>query len=161
MAARAAQEAEILTPSQALAFVERHGVICESARRSDVPSLADAIAGAPIRGNWWSHPQGKRIFALTRAVRAAPDVLVCRLVDGKITFVHARLWPALVRVADDFPRARLARIAETHTARGQHAIEEVPFPDWVSSATASAARHVELASARQLLAPALGQSGRD
>ena len=120
-----------MTPGQALAFVERHGVVCEAARSGRLPALVDAIAGEAVRGSWWSHPQARRIFALTRSVRAAPDVLVCRLAAGKVTFVHKRLWPALLAVADRLPRARLARIHETHTRSGRHIVEEMPFPEWV------------------------------
>lgn len=154
MAARAAQEAQILTPAQALAFVARHGVVCESARRGDIPALADAIAGEAIRGNWWSHRHAQRIFTLTRAVRDAPEVLVCRLVDGKITFVHERLWPALLRLADRFPRKRLARIRETHSASGKHVLAEAPFPDWVPDAIA-AGPPMAADEARALLRPLL------
>jgi hypothetical protein len=114
-----------------LAFVERHGVVCEASRRNGVPSLVDEIAGEAVRGNWWSHPHSKTIFAATRAVRDSADVLVCRLIDGKITFVHRRLWPALVRIADRFDPSRLARLHEVHSASGKHTIEQTPFPDWV------------------------------
>src|SRR5213082_1964679 len=103
-----------MTARQALAFVRTHGIVLESAR-GRVPSLADAIAGAPVRGGWWSHPKGREIFAITRAVRNSDDVLVCRLVDGKITFVHRRLWAALVRAAKRFATDRLAQVREVHT----------------------------------------------
>lgn len=120
-----------MTPTAALAFVERHGIVCEAARRGEIPSLVDEIAGEPVRGNWWSHPRSRQIFAATRAVRDSPDVLVCRLVDGKVTFVHRRLWPALVRIASRFDAKRLARLHEVHSASGNHVIEHAPFPDWV------------------------------
>ena len=148
MAARAPREAEILTATQALAFVERHGVVCESARRGEVPSLAEAIAGAAIRGNWWSHPRAREIFKLTRALRDDPRVLVCRLVDGKITYVHERLWPALVRLADRLPRERLARLREVHSASGKHVVEESAFPDWVPRSHLAAAKRLTEAGAR-------------
>jgi len=151
VAARTAQTAEILTPAQALAFVERHGIVCESVRRGEIHSLADAIAGTPVRGNWWAHAHGKRIFALSRAVRAAPEVLVCRLVDGKITFVHERLWPSLVRSADRLPRGRLARIAEVHRADGKHVVEETPFPDWMPAHVLRRARELDAATAQDML----------
>ena len=155
MATRASQAAEVLTPAQALAFVERHGVVCESSQRGGIPNLAEAIAGAPIRGNWWSHPRARAIFALTRAVRAASQVLVCRLVGGKITFVHERLWPALVRCADRFPPARLARVREIHSASGKHVVETTPFPDWVSSQVQAKARRASESEALSALSPAL------
>jgi len=140
VATRAAQAAGILTPERALAFVERHGVVCEASRHATLPSLVDAIAGEAVAGTWWSHPKARLIFALTRSVRAAPDVLVCRLVGGKITYVHKRLWPALLAAADRLPRAWLARIHETHTRTGKHIVEETPFPEWVPDRLISAAR---------------------
>src|SRR5258707_11902975 len=81
-----------------LEFVARHGVVLASAK-GPVPNLAEAIAGEPIRGSWWSHPKGSEIFLGLGVVGDSPDVLCFRLVEGKVTFVHRRLWPALVRLA--------------------------------------------------------------
>jgi len=50
-----------MTDKQALAFVKRHGIVLQAAR-GPVPSLAEAIAGGPIRGSWWGHPKGREIF---------------------------------------------------------------------------------------------------
>ena len=61
-----------MTLREATAFIRKHGVVLEAAR-GPVPSLAEAVAGGPIRGSWWSHPKGRAIFALTRAVRASDD----------------------------------------------------------------------------------------
>lgn len=119
-----------MTPHKAINFVRKHGVVLESAAGA-VPSLAERIAGAPIRGSWWAHALSHEIFKLTRAVRESPDILVCRLVDGKITYVHRRLWPSLVRVAKRFPSKRLAQVREIHTNSGRHIIKEVAFPGWV------------------------------
>ena len=58
-------------------------------------------------------------------------MVATRLVDGKVTLVHRRLWPALVRVADRFPAERLAAVDEEHTATGAHRTVEIPFPEWV------------------------------
>ncbi len=94
---------------QALAWVKRWGIAVESAH-AGVPSLAQVIAGEPLRGSWWAHPKGDEIFLLSRAIRRSPDVLVCRLVDGKITYVHRRMWPALVSMAGRFSKQRLAAL---------------------------------------------------
>lgn len=144
-----------MNAAEALRFVERHGLVLESARHARVPSLAEAIAGKPIRGSWWSHPKGKAIFAATRAVRDAPDVLVCRVVDGKISFAHERMWPALVKLAAEFSPKDLARIRETHTESGAHRVENVAFPNWVSAKTSADAERMSDADARAALAPLL------
>ena len=139
-----------VTFAQALAFVHRHGVVLESASGS-VRSLAATIVGAPIRGSWWGHPQSHQIFQLTRAVRASPSVLVCRLVRGKVTYVHRRLWPAVVRAADRLPADRLAQIREVHTEAGHHRVEETPFPDWVPASVLSEAASLSEHEARRAL----------
>lgn len=55
-----------MTLRQALAFIRRHGVVLEAAQ-GPVPSVAEAIAGEPVRRSWWSHPKSHEIFAVTRA----------------------------------------------------------------------------------------------
>ncbi len=131
----------------ALRFVERHGVVLESAH-GPVPTFVDAAAGERVRGNWWSHPRSHQIFALTRAVRGSPDVLVCRLVTGKITYVHRRLWPALVRLAGELTSDQLAEIREVHTPLGRHEVQRRAFPAWVPVSVQRAAARLTDADAR-------------
>src|SRR6266850_5941582 len=121
---------DVSSPAGALAFVDEYGVVLESGR-GPVPSLAEAIAGEAIRGTWWKHLKGRAIFRATRAVRDADDVLVCRLLGGKITYVHRRLWPALVRLAHEVGPGRLAAIREEHTKSGAHKLVTMAFPQWV------------------------------
>lgn len=141
-----------MSPAQAIALVERHGVMLEASRRAGVPSLVDAIANEPVKGNWWSHPQGRTIFEATRAVRDCTEVLVCRLVDGRISFVHARLWPALARLAHCFAPERLARLREIHAQGGSHRVEEIPWPQWLPREIAAQAQRLAEAEARAALA---------
>lgn len=147
-----------MTQRQALAFIRKHGVVLEGAQ-GPVPSLAGAVAGAPIRGSWWSHPKSREIFAVTRAVRDSGDVLVCRLIEGKVTYVHRRLWPALVRVAGRFPAGRLSQVREVHTSSGRHVVSEVPFPDWVPPSDRAAAQSLSEEAALQELAEWIEQQG--
>src|ERR1700693_1856397 len=128
-----------MTSREALAFIRKHCVVLEAAQGA-VPSLAAAIAGEPVRGSWWSHPKSQEIFSVTRAIRESDEVLVCRLIKGKITFVHRRMWPALVRAAGRLPSDHLSRVREAHTSSGRHVTKEVPFPDWVPSSVRAAAR---------------------
>jgi hypothetical protein len=138
---------DVSSAENALAFVEKRGVVLESGR-GPVASLAEAIAGEAIRGSWWGHPRGRVIFRATRAVRDSPDVLVCRLLDGKITYVHRRLWPALVRLASVIGPRRLDAIREEHTETGAHRLVTVPFPQWVPSDVTRAAEHLSEVEAR-------------
>lgn len=120
-----------MTPRQALAFVNKRGIVLESAR-GPVPSLAETIAGEPLRGSWWGHPKGDAIFVCSRSIRDSNDILTCRLIQGKVTYVHRRLWPALVRLLGNFEADRLAPIRETHTRTGKHKVKTVSFSRWVS-----------------------------
>ena len=72
-------------------------------------------------------------------VRASPDVIALRLINGKVTLVHRRLWPALVRVADRFASDRLAAIDQVAQGGGAHQTIAVPFPDWAPAEDLTAA----------------------
>ena len=139
-----------MTPKQAVSFVKTNGIALESGRGL-VPSLAQTIAGEPIRGSWWAHPKGPVIFLCSRAIRESKDVLVCRLVGGKVTYVHRRLWPALVRLAKQFDARRLDAIREIHTASGKHKVDVVAFPKWVPAEINAAAKAITLRRAAEML----------
>jgi hypothetical protein len=148
-----------MTPAQALAFVKRRGIVLESAR-GPVPSLAMAVAREPIRGSWWSHPKGHEIFALSRVLRESPEVLVCRLVKGKVTYVHRRLWPALVLLAKRFNKQDLGAIKEVHTVGGKHELLVTPFPHWVPKQVRQAAHQLKEEEAISQLAAILDERKR-
>lgn len=131
-----------MTADQAMAFVRKHGVVLEAAK-GPVPRMTEVIAGEPIKGGWWAHPKGRPIFAVLGKIKDSPDILVCRLVGGKVTFVHRRLWPALVRVAKRFSADQIAQVHEVHTAAGHHESRSVPFPKWVPADVANAANRLD------------------
>jgi hypothetical protein len=125
----------------ALEWTREHGIVLQSAR-GPVPNLAEYVAGEPIRGSWWGHPSGHEIFAVLGRVLASPDVVATRLINGKITLIHRRLWPALVRVADRFPPGQPDAVDEEHTAAGNHRRIETPFPDCVPAEALAAAANL-------------------
>src|SRR4051794_37856858 len=130
------------------------GVMLESAK-GRLSNLADIVAGEMIKGSWWGHPRGHEIFAAINLVRDSPDVVATRLVNGKVTLIHRRLWPALVRLASRFPPERLAALHEEHTASGRHRTTTTPFPDWVPPDAIAAADALTETQAKELLGPAL------
>lgn len=136
----------------AVAFVAKHGVVLASGR-GPIPSVAEAVAGERIKGSWWGHPKGKEIFRALTAIGDSGDVLCFRLIGGKITFVHRRLWPALVRLADDLGRKRLGAIHQEHTASGAHRNVVTAYPEWVTPEVAAAAKRLSRADALELLGP--------
>ena len=144
-----------MTGRQAIAFVKANGIVLESAR-GPAPSLAAAIAGEPIRGGWWKHPKGPQIFRCSRTVRDSKEVLVCRLLTGKVTYVHCRLWPALVRLHDQFRASDLAAIRETHTDQGKHKLHVTAFPKWVPPEVMVEAASLSAREAAEMLGLKLG-----
>ena len=136
------------TTEEALSFVKENGVVLESAR-GRVPTFVDFVAGERV-ARWWSHPKGPSIFALTRALRDSPDILTCRLIDHKVTFVHRRLWPALVKLADEFDEADLAAIREEHLPNGKHRIVVTEFPEWVPAEVLAKAKRLTAAKAKSM-----------
>ncbi|MBI5630303.1 MAG: hypothetical protein HY921_05410 [Elusimicrobia bacterium] len=139
-----------MTADKALDFVRKQGVVLVSAK-GPVPSLVDFIAGESIKGSWWGHPKGQAIFAILGNVTESPDVLVCRLVGGKITLVHKRLWPALVRLGYRFSAKQLARVRQEHTSSGRHISRDVAFPKWVPTEVLKQYRKLSEGSALEAL----------
>jgi hypothetical protein len=134
--------------------------------RGPLPNVAELVAGAPIKGSWWGHPKGHEIFNTLSSLDDSPDVVRMRLVNGKVTLVHRRVWPALVRAAEQFTAKQLAVLHEEHTASGAHRVHEEPFPDWVPADVVDQASRLSLAEALAQLPPCLigrvvvGRSGR-
>jgi hypothetical protein len=125
-----------------VALIE-HGMLLQSAR-GPLPNVAELVAGEPIRGSWWGHPAGHAIFEALNGLADSPDVVRTRLVKGKVTLIHRRLWPALVRAADRFPPKNLAALHEEHTASGAHKVHEEAFPGWVPDEVMEEAANLSL-----------------
>ena len=63
-----------------------------------LPSLVAVIVGEPVHGSWMVHPRGHAIYAAMTTLDDDPSVLTTKLVRGKVTYVHRRLWPAVLAV---------------------------------------------------------------
>ncbi|MSP59821.1 MAG: hypothetical protein EXR72_05670 [Myxococcales bacterium] len=85
------------TLDEARAFLDRHRVIT-MVRADGMPSFVDEVAGERVRGSWWGHPRGKRIYALVTQLEDEGDLLSLHLVDGRVTLLARALWPHLYRV---------------------------------------------------------------
>ena len=141
-----------MTAEEAMAFVREHGVVLVSGKGA-VPRLTEVIVGGPIKGSWWGHPKSHQIFAILQAVTHSKEILVCRLVGGKVTLVHRRLWPALVRMAGRFRPDQLAQVREEHTLSGHHVSREVRFPQWVPAKVKEEAERISEQEALIALGP--------
>ena len=63
------------------------------------PSVTGFVAGDNVRGSWWAHPQSHEMFNLACQLHDHLDVLLVKLISGKVTLVHRPLWPAVFAVA--------------------------------------------------------------
>ena len=85
-----------------------------------LPSVVGLVTGEALRGSWWSHPKGRLIFAILSELSERPDVVFTKLISGKSTLVHRRLWPALAAVGasrEPWQLHRLSSVARRLLAR--------------------------------------------
>ncbi|MCI0572249.1 MAG: RNA methyltransferase [Myxococcaceae bacterium] len=99
----------VRTLEDALELLRTHLVVTEVPAHG-TPSLVEAVVGGPLAGSWREHAKGRLIYRLGRQLRASPQVLAVRLVEGKVAFVHPALWPEVYRVAME-PTRRRASLA--------------------------------------------------
>jgi len=71
--------------------LRRYGLLLESDPK--LPSVVSLVAGKPIAGSWWGHPSGGAIYREVRKLADRSDVVLLKLLNGKVTFVLDTLWP--------------------------------------------------------------------
>ena len=76
--------------------LKEFGLLLESDAK--LPSISGLIAGEPVRGSWWGHARAQQIFTVLQQIADHKDVLIVKLVMGKVTFVHRKLWPDIVSI---------------------------------------------------------------
>lgn len=63
------------------------------------PSITGLMVGEPIKGSWWAHPMSNEIYLLSQRLIHHSDVIFMKLLSGKTSYVHRRLWPELIAIA--------------------------------------------------------------
>jgi hypothetical protein len=94
-----------------LTKLKRYGILVES--HPKLPSVASTVAGEPIRGSWWGHIRGHEIFYVTRRMVSHRDVVITKLVSMRVTYVHRKLWPAIVAVGSARQNWQLSGLSPT------------------------------------------------
>ena len=80
----------------ALQTLRRLGLLLETDAR--LPSVASLIAGEPVSGSWWSHALAQKIFTTLGEFEDHRDVMFTKLISGKVTLVHRKLWPEICAI---------------------------------------------------------------
>ena len=128
--------------------LQRFGLLLESDPR--LPSLCSLITGAPVRGSWWSHPLAHAIFHVNGKLADHKDVLITKLISGKVTFVHRKLWPEIFAIGtarerwqtkDLSPAAR--SMLKLVSEQGSLRTDEISWPRSVKGKPGDAARELE------------------
>ena len=72
-------------------MLRRYGLLLESDPK--LPGVVSLVAGKPIAGSWWGHPSGGAIYREVNRLADRSDVVLLKLLNGKVTFVLDKLWP--------------------------------------------------------------------
>lgn len=124
-----------MTPEENIAYqevwqtLEHFGLLLEA--DVQLPNLASIVAGETVRGSWWGHTQGHAIYHVAEELYEHPDVVVVKLISGKLTYIHRRLWPAFLSISTaqepwqlhNLPataRTLLDRVSKEHVLRTDH-----------------------------------------
>jgi hypothetical protein len=107
------------TFQKVLPELKRHGVLLQTDAR--LPNVCALVAGAPVRGSWWAHPKSHDIFKVNSALADHPDVLVVKLISGKLTYVERAFWPCVVAIG----KAREAWQVKSLTQGAHELLKEV------------------------------------
>ena len=113
-------------------------------------SVCSLIAAEPMRGSWWSHPLAQVIFQVNERLEDHNDVLLTKLVSGKVTFVHRKLWSEVITIArarEDWQMKKLSPpvgslLAQIDSA-GSLTTAEVVWPRQSKMKLGDAARELE------------------
>jgi hypothetical protein len=76
--------------------LEHHGLLLTA--DAALPSIATLMAGEPVSGSWWSHPLAHEIYDVCQWLDDQPEVARVKLLAGKVTFVHRRLFASVAAV---------------------------------------------------------------
>lgn len=92
--------------------VDANGLLLVHDQR--LPSATALIAGEPVMGSWWSHPEANTIY---NALGALQDrYATVKLVAGKQTLLAPRLWPDLIAIGSARQRWQLDSLSEDDLA---------------------------------------------
>jgi hypothetical protein len=136
-----APENEGLDFDSVLGELQLYGLLLASDKR--LISVTTLVSGASVSGSWWASPHSHKIFNVMRSLTAHPDVTLAKLINQKVTYVHRKLWGALVAVGNEqapwqfrslSPQAR--ELFRQVTRTGAYSTNQAPDPKHCGQAAA-------------------------
>ncbi len=89
--------------------LERHGLLM--LHDAELPSVTTLVAGEPIRGSWWAHPEGSVVFHALEAIDS--EIVTAKLIAKKVTLIAPALWPSLVAIGASREPWQIAGLSAT------------------------------------------------
>lgn len=77
--------------------IKRYGLLLESDKF--LPSVVGIVTGEKLSSSWWSHKKGQEIFNVLDKLADKDDILLTKLISGKVTFIHKSMWLDFLTVA--------------------------------------------------------------
>jgi len=128
--------------------LKRYGLLLQSDPK--LPNVATIVAGEAIRGSWWTHSRCHEIYAVINRIAIDPDIVITKMISGKITYVQRELWPALVAVAcsqEPWQRRGISqaarRLLKMVNQRGSLRTDQLQWPRTAKRSPGDAARELE------------------
>lgn len=82
----------------AFQLLEKNGLLLVSG--FEIPDVWRVVSAKPSKGSWWGSPEAHEIFSINERLSDHHDVTLTKLVAGKVTFVHRKLWRKLVAIGN-------------------------------------------------------------
>jgi hypothetical protein len=128
--------------------LRRLGLLLETDAR--LPSVTGLIAGRLVRGSWWADEHANEIYGVLTQFSDHKDVLFTKLISGKVTLVHRKLWPEICAIGmarADWQMVGLSTSAclllEMIDERGSLRTDEIAWPKSATVKPGDAARQLE------------------
>lgn len=132
----------------ALQTLRHLGLLLETDAR--LPSVASLIVGEPVSGSWWSHPFAQKIYITLGQFEDHRDVMFTKLISGKVTLVHRRLWPEIFAIGtarSPWQMKGLSKTARSLLAmidqQGSLRTDQIEWPKSGTAKPGEAAREME------------------
>jgi len=132
----------------ALQTLRRLGLLLET--DANLPSVASLIAGEPITGSWWSHAYAQKIFTTLGEFEDHRDVMLTKLISGKVTLVHRKLWPEVLAIGTARASWQIKGLSksarsllETIDRQGSVRTDQLAWPKSAKAKPGEAARELE------------------
>lgn len=65
-----------------------------------LPSLTAIVAGRPVKGSWWGHPDGNLMYNLSNELLDSPEILAIKFINKKITFLPKNQWSEIFAIGN-------------------------------------------------------------